>query len=191
MCRKLGYTFADTGLLFDALTHTSFRNERPDVAAADMCLAVTGDDDAYALLDAGVRSGLFLIQLDEKESWFRYHHLFQELLQHKLKTQAGKGTYVYPLRKFMRSNAGTCMNQKPLVAKGEADLYPRFGRTMEWDTAAGHAILVAAGGTAATVALLPLIGCEWPAGEPTPAPTPTAAPSRACASSPPGTGRCS
>jgi 3'(2'), 5'-bisphosphate nucleotidase len=33
-----------------------------------------------------------------------------------------------------------------LVAGGEADLYPRFGRTMEWDTAAGHAILRAAGG---------------------------------------------
>jgi len=32
------------------------------------------------------------------------------------------------------------------VAAGEADLYPRLGRTMEWDTAAGHAILVAAGG---------------------------------------------
>lgn len=33
-----------------------------------------------------------------------------------------------------------------LVAKGEADLYPRFGPTMEWDTAAGHAVLAAAGG---------------------------------------------
>lgn len=33
-----------------------------------------------------------------------------------------------------------------LVAAGEADLYPRLGRTMEWDTAAGHAILRAAGG---------------------------------------------
>ncbi len=33
-----------------------------------------------------------------------------------------------------------------LVASGEADLYPRFGRTMEWDTAAGHAVLLAAGG---------------------------------------------
>jgi 3'(2'), 5'-bisphosphate nucleotidase len=33
-----------------------------------------------------------------------------------------------------------------LVAAGEADVYPRFGRTMEWDTAAGHAILAAAGG---------------------------------------------
>jgi 3'(2'), 5'-bisphosphate nucleotidase len=33
-----------------------------------------------------------------------------------------------------------------LVACGEADLYPRFGRTMEWDTAAGDAVLRAAGG---------------------------------------------
>lgn len=33
-----------------------------------------------------------------------------------------------------------------LVAAGEADLYPRFGRTMEWDTAAGDAIVRTAGG---------------------------------------------
>ena len=33
-----------------------------------------------------------------------------------------------------------------LVAAGEAHLYPRLGRTMEWDTAAGHAIVTAAGG---------------------------------------------
>ena len=34
-----------------------------------------------------------------------------------------------------------------LLASGEADVYPRFGPTMEWDTAAGDAILRAAGGT--------------------------------------------
>ena len=33
-----------------------------------------------------------------------------------------------------------------LVATGEADIYPRLGRTMEWDTAAGHAVLNGAGG---------------------------------------------
>ena len=33
-----------------------------------------------------------------------------------------------------------------LVAEGQADVYPRFGPTMEWDTAAGHAVLEAAGG---------------------------------------------
>lgn len=34
-----------------------------------------------------------------------------------------------------------------VIAEGKADLYPRFGPTMEWDTAAGHAVVVAAGGT--------------------------------------------
>lgn len=42
-----------------------------------------------------------------------------------------------------------------MIAKGEADIYPRFGPTMEWDTAAGHAVLLAAGG-----------GMETPEGRP-------------------------
>lgn len=37
-----------------------------------------------------------------------------------------------------------------LVAEGKADLYPRFGPTMEWDTAAAHAVLAAAGGRVTT-----------------------------------------
>lgn len=37
-----------------------------------------------------------------------------------------------------------------LLAAGEADLYPRMGRTMEWDTAAGHAVAEAAGGRVLT-----------------------------------------
>ncbi len=37
-----------------------------------------------------------------------------------------------------------------LVAAGEADIYPRFGPTMEWDTAAGQAVLEAAGGKVLT-----------------------------------------
>ena len=39
-----------------------------------------------------------------------------------------------------------------LIADGKADLYPRFGPTMEWDTAAGHAVLLAAGGRVADLA---------------------------------------
>jgi len=38
-----------------------------------------------------------------------------------------------------------------VVAEGKADLYPRFGPTMEWDTAAGHAVVEGAGGTVTTV----------------------------------------
>lgn len=40
---------------------------------------------------------------------------------------------------------GSCL-KFCLVAQGRADVYPRLGRTMEWDTAAGHAVLAAAGG---------------------------------------------
>ena len=43
-----------------------------------------------------------------------------------------------------------------LVATGEADLYPRHGRTMEWDTAAGQAVLEAAGGSVKTLNGAPL-----------------------------------
>jgi 3'(2'), 5'-bisphosphate nucleotidase len=43
-----------------------------------------------------------------------------------------------------------------LLAAGEADLYPRMGRTMEWDTAAAHAVLAAAGGRV----------LAWPGGAP-------------------------
>jgi sulfate adenylyltransferase subunit 2/3'(2'), 5'-bisphosphate nucleotidase len=38
-----------------------------------------------------------------------------------------------------------------LVAEGEADIYPRLGRTMQWDTAAGDAVLRAAGGRVETL----------------------------------------
>ncbi len=37
----------------------------------------------------------------------------------KLKTDPEEGIHVYELRKFMRSNAGTCINQKPIVHKGQ------------------------------------------------------------------------
>ena len=42
------------------------------------------------------------------------------------------------------------------IAEGAADLYPRLGRTMEWDVAAGHAILGAAGGSVETLDGTPL-----------------------------------
>lgn len=50
----------------------------------------------------------------------------------------------YPVKEFI--TAGSSL-KFCLVATGEADLYPRHGTTMEWDTAAGHAVLAAAGGS--------------------------------------------
>jgi 3'(2'), 5'-bisphosphate nucleotidase len=43
-----------------------------------------------------------------------------------------------------------------LIAAGEADLYPRFGPTMEWDTGAAQAVLEAAGGSVTTLDGAPL-----------------------------------
>ena len=44
-----------------------------------------------------------------------------------------------------------------LMARGEADIYPRTGDTSEWDTAAGHAVLAAAGGTVTELDGQPLL----------------------------------
>ena len=49
----------------------------------------------------------------------------------------------YPIAKLIA--AGSSL-KFCIIAAGEADLYPRHGPTMEWDTAAGHAVLRAAGG---------------------------------------------
>jgi 3'(2'), 5'-bisphosphate nucleotidase len=54
-----------------------------------------------------------------------------------------------------RTSAGSSL-KFCLVAAGEADLYPRFGRTMEWDTGAGQAVLEAAGGKVCNVDGTPL-----------------------------------
>ena len=51
----------------------------------------------------------------------------------------------YPVKD--RRDAGSSL-KFCLLARGEADLYPRLGPTMEWDIAAGHAVLKAAGGDA-------------------------------------------
>jgi len=54
----------------------------------------------------------------------------------------------YPVKEFI--TAGSSL-KFCLVAAGEADIYPRHGRTMEWDVAAGHAVLAAAGGSVLTI----------------------------------------
>jgi 3'(2'), 5'-bisphosphate nucleotidase len=51
-----------------------------------------------------------------------------------------------------------------LVAEGEADIYPRFGRTMEWDIAAGHAVLSAAGGKVINVNGNAMVYGKWQRG---------------------------
>jgi LuxR family transcriptional regulator, maltose regulon positive regulatory protein len=52
-----------------------------------LCEAVTGRADSQALLEAIERANLFLIPLDEVRGWWRYHHLFADLLQARLHRQ--------------------------------------------------------------------------------------------------------
>jgi 3'(2'), 5'-bisphosphate nucleotidase len=59
--------------------------------------------------------------------------------------------YRCPVWQGMDSSVKFC-----LIAEGRADIYPRPGRTMEWDTAAGDAVLRAAGGRTLTEAGSPL-----------------------------------
>jgi 3'(2'), 5'-bisphosphate nucleotidase len=59
----------------------------------------------------------------------------------------------YPVR--ARKSCGSAL-KFGVIAAGEADLYPRFGTTMEWDTAAGQTILEAAGGRVETLEGAPL-----------------------------------
>jgi LuxR family transcriptional regulator, maltose regulon positive regulatory protein len=51
-----------------------------------LCDAVTGREDSAILLRELARSNLFVVSLDEQGEWYRYHHLFSELLLYELKS---------------------------------------------------------------------------------------------------------
>ena len=50
-----------------------------------LCDALTGDERGHEMLEQLDRANLFLIRLDNRGEWFRYHHLFADLLRLKLK----------------------------------------------------------------------------------------------------------
>ena len=59
---------------------------------AGLCVAVMGNEDSQeqmqATLDWLVHSNLFLVPLDERHGWYRFHHLFQQLLQQRLQAHS-------------------------------------------------------------------------------------------------------
>ena len=59
--------------------------------------------------------------------------------------------YLAQYRIAARRDAGSSL-KFCLIARGEADIYPRLGPTMAWDTAAGHAVLLGAGGQVTDIA---------------------------------------
>ena len=55
-----------------------------DRLSGPLCNAVTGREGSQTLLEEAERAGLFLIPLDEVRGWWRYHHLFADLLRARL-----------------------------------------------------------------------------------------------------------
>ena len=58
-----------------------------DRLSGALCDAVTGRTDSQAMLEQAERAGLFVIPLDEVRGWWRYHHLFADLLQARLQQE--------------------------------------------------------------------------------------------------------
>jgi LuxR family maltose regulon positive regulatory protein len=52
-----------------------------DRLSGPLCDAVTGQEDGRGMLEALERSNLFVVPLDDKRHWYRYHHLFAEVLR--------------------------------------------------------------------------------------------------------------
>ena len=55
--------------------------------SGELCDAVTGRPGSQALLEQVERAGLFLVPLDEVRGWWRYHHLFADLLRARLQQE--------------------------------------------------------------------------------------------------------
>ena len=61
-----------------------------------LCDAVTGREGSQALLEEAERAGLFVIPLDELRGWWRYHHLFADLLRARLhREQPGRAAQLH------------------------------------------------------------------------------------------------
>ena len=76
----------------DFLLHTSVL----DRFSAPLCDAITGAQNSRAMLDRIERVNYFLIPLDARHEWYRYHHLFGELLRHELeRTEPGRATELH------------------------------------------------------------------------------------------------
>lgn len=149
--------------LIDALDGTvEFLNSRPDFTV-NIALIRDGRPvmgvvfaPAHRELYVGSESGAFRTRFDDKMLKQDVQPIFVSARSvpakivvsrsHlSLETDAYIQSFAHAEIKSIGSSLKFC-----LVASGQADIYPCLGRTMEWDTAAGHAVLVAAGGQVRT-----------------------------------------
>jgi LuxR family maltose regulon positive regulatory protein len=60
----------------------------PERLSASLCDALTGRADSQSILEELERNNLFVIALDDERHWYRYHHLFADVLRHRLARQS-------------------------------------------------------------------------------------------------------
>lgn len=65
----------------DEIQHFLLQTSILDRLSGDLCNAVTGRADGHSLLERLLKANLFLIPLDDEGQWYRYHHLFADLLR--------------------------------------------------------------------------------------------------------------
>ena len=83
-----------------------------DQFCAPLCDALTGREDANQMIEALERANLFIIRLDREQIWYRYHHLFQNFLRLKKRSQGL--TSVRPL--YLRASRWFEQNAMPAEA---------------------------------------------------------------------------
>ena len=92
-----------------------------------LCDAVTGQGGGKAMLEALDRGNLFLVPLDDRRRWYRYHHLFADVLQARLlDEQPGQVPGLH-----RRASAWYQQNGEPSVAIGHALAAGDFGRAAD------------------------------------------------------------
>ena len=96
-CPRQTLPSGDRRQIADYLTAEVLAGQPPDVVrfltrtsivpqlCPDLCVELTGRDDSAQLLEAIEHENLFLSPLDDRREWYRYHHLFRELLEVELR----------------------------------------------------------------------------------------------------------
>ena len=128
---------------------------------APLCDAVTGSADAAAIIELLERENLFLVPLDESREWFRYHHLFTQVLRAQLaRTEFGVVPVLHERASgWHRASGSPDEAIGHALAAGDVD-----GAT---DLIARHYYVYIDSGQIATVRLwLRLLGEEWIATSP-------------------------
>ena len=90
--------------------------------SGELCDAVTGRPGCQALLEQVERAGLFLVPLDEVRGWWRYHHLFADLLRARLQAEhARPGGGTAPQRRRLVRGARTGRQRDPPRGRRRGD----------------------------------------------------------------------